>query len=104
LWARVKAVFGRARRWAAKKVAPVVARVAAGWAVARLVGASTVSSWRASLTTFVVGLLAGLLGYAVGPVTAAVLLGLLTSGVAATAVWAGPALALLVALRDDGST
>jgi hypothetical protein len=35
-----------------------------------------------------------------GPV-AAVLLGLLTSAVTATAVWAGPALALLIAVRDD---
>jgi hypothetical protein len=64
-------------------------------------GGSTVSSRRAALTTFLVGPLASLVGYAAGPVAAAVLLGLLTTPAAATAAWAGPAVALLVALRDD---
>jgi hypothetical protein len=72
--------------------------------VARLVGASTVGSWRASLTTLLVGLFAGLLGYAAGPVAAAVMLRLLASCTAATAVWDGPAVARLAALRDDRPT
>lgn len=101
VWARARKALGRLKKAAAKTFAPVVARVALGWAVARTVGASTAKSWRAGLATALAAAVTGLAGYALGPVASAVLLGLLAGGAAAVAAWAGPAVALLAAAHDD---
>src|SRR6266545_4105760 len=101
VWTKVKAALGRLRRWAAKTAAPVAAHVLLGWAVAKVIGAATVRSRVAALLTALGGAAAGLLGFALGPVGAAVVLGLLSGTVTATAVWAAPTIRLFVALRDD---
>jgi hypothetical protein len=104
-WAKVKAALGRLRRWAVRVAAPVLTPVFAhavlAWAVARVIGAATVRSRVAALLTALGGTAAGVLGFALGPVGAAVLLGLLSGSVTATALWAAPTIRLFVALRDD---
>ncbi len=100
-WARVKGTLGHLRRWAGGKAAPVVTRLAIGWAVMRAIGTSTVHSRAAVLTTAATGAAAGLLGFAAGPVASAVLLGLTAGAVAAAATWAAPAAALLTLGRED---
>lgn len=104
-WEKVKAALGRLRRWAVRVAAPVLAPVLAhavlAWAVAKLIGAATARSRVAALVTVAGGAAAGLVGFVLGPVGAAVLLGLLSSSVTATAVWAAPTVSLFVSLRDD---
>lgn len=104
-WTKVKALLGRLRRWAVRVAAPVITPVFAhavlAWAVAKVIGAATVRSRVAALVTALGGTAAGVLGFALGPVGAAVLLGLLSGSVTATALWAAPTLRLFVALRDD---
>ena len=101
VWVRVKATLSQLKMWAVKKAAPVVARATLGWAIVRMIGVSTIHSRTTVLTTTLTGMLTGLAGYALGPVGAAVLLGLSASAMAATAAWASPALSLLIAIRDD---
>lgn len=104
-WTKVKATLGRLRRWAEQVAAPVLAPVFAhavlAWAVAKVIGAATVRSRVAALLTALGGTAAGVLGFALGPVGAAVLLGLLSGSVTATALWAAPTIRLFVALRDE---
>ncbi len=100
-WARVKAALGRLREWTARKAAPVVARLALGWAVARLIAGATAKSRAAAVVTTVTGTTAGVGGYLLGPVGTAVLLGLVAAAFAASAAFAAPAGRLLAALRDD---
>ncbi len=100
-WARVKSAIGRLRRWAGRAVAPVVAHVILGWAVAKLIGAATVRSRVATVATALCGTAAGLLGFALGPVGAATLLALVTGAATATAAWAAPAIRLFVSLDQD---
>jgi hypothetical protein len=100
-WARVKAALGRVRRWLANKAAPVVARLALGWAVTRMIAGATARSRPAAVVTAVTGTTAGVGGYLLGPVGAAVLLGLAAASLAASAAFAAPAVRLLAAFRDD---
>ncbi len=100
-WARVKAALGRVRRWLAKKAAPVVARLALGWAVTRMIAGATARSRPAAVMTAVTGTTAGVGGYLLGPVGAAGLLGLAAAALAASAAFAAPAVRLLAAFRDD---
>jgi len=100
-WAKVKAALSELKTWARQRVAPVVARAALGWAVVRLVGGATVHSRSATLVTALTGAVAGLAGFALGPVGAAALLGLSSGVIAATAIWAAPMARLMVAFRDE---
>ena len=100
VWEKVTAALARWKKGAGRKVAPAVARLALGWGVMRLIGGSTVRSRTATAVTALTGTLAGLVGVAAGPVGSAVLLGLATGVIAATAVWAAPAAQLLVAVRE----
>jgi len=100
-WAKVKAAMAELKTWATKRVAPVAARAALGWAIVRVIGVSTIHSRTAILTTALTGTLTGLAGYALGPIGAAVLLGLSASTFAATAAWAAPTISLLVAIQKD---
>jgi hypothetical protein len=100
-WARVKAALGRVRRRLARKAAPALARLALGWAVARLIAGATARSRPAALWTAATGTTAGVGGYLIGPVGAAVLLGLVAAALAASAAFAAPVVGLVTALRDD---
>ena len=100
-WTRVKAQLAQLRHWSMRRVAPVVARAAMGWAIVRMVGGSTIKSRTAALTTALTGTVAGLAGYALGPVGAAVLLALSAGAITAATVWAGPSVRMLVAFRHD---
>ncbi|MCE9562466.1 MAG: hypothetical protein K8U57_10480, partial [Planctomycetes bacterium] len=84
-----------------KRVAPVAARAALGWAIVRLIGVSAVHSRTAIITSTLTGAVAGIVGFVLGPVGAAVLLGLSVSTMAVTAVWAAPAISLIAAFRND---
>ena len=86
---------------AASRAAGPFARAALGWALVKLVGGSTVKSRTATLTTALTGAVAGLTGYALVPVGAAILLALSAGAITAATVWASPASGLLVAMRDD---
>jgi len=100
-WAKVKRALTELKAWAAQRVAPVVARATLGWAIVRLIGVSAIHSRTAIITSTLTGTAAGVAGFVLGPVGAAVLLGLSVSTMAATAVWAAPAMSLLVAIQDD---
>lgn len=100
-WAKVKQALADLKVWAGQRVAPVAARAALGWAIVRLIGVSAFHSRTAILTSTLTGAAAGLVGFVLGPVGTAILLGLAVSTMAATAVWAAPAISLLVAIRDD---
>jgi hypothetical protein len=100
-WAGVKAVLGRLRRWLAKQAAPVVTRLALGWAVTRTIAGATARSRPAAIVTAVTGTTAGVGGYLLGPLGAAVLLGLAAATLAASAAFAAPAVRLLTAFQDD---
>ena len=100
-WARVKSVLGRLKRWTGVSVAPMLARLAVGWAVMKLVGGATAKSRMSALVTATAGVSAGLLGFVCGPVMSAVLLGLLTGAVTAATAWAAPAVGLVLALQDN---
>lgn len=100
-WKKVKAALAELKTWVGQQLAPVVARAALGWAVVRLVGGATVNSRTASLLTALTAMVAGFTGFVVGPEASAVLLGLATGVITATAVWAAPAARLLVAFRDE---
>ncbi len=100
-WAKAKLALAELKAWVGQRVAPVAARAALGWAVVRLIGVSALHSRTAILTSTLTGAVAGLVGFVVGPVGAAVLLGLSVSTMAATTAWAAPAISLLVAIRDD---
>ena len=89
------------RRWCGRRAAPVVVRVALGWAVVKVVGGATIRSKWAALATALSGAVAGLAGYFAGPVGAAIVLGLAGGAITATATWAAPAVRLLIAFRDD---
>jgi hypothetical protein len=69
--------------------------------VAKLIGAATVRSRVAAVTTALAGAAAGLLGFVLGPVGAAALLALVTGAATATVAWAAPAIRLFVALGRD---
>lgn len=101
VWARIRALAGGLRRWVTRRVAPVVARLAIGWAIVKLVGGSTMRSRSAALSTALVGAGAGFTGYAVGPVGSGILLGLAGGAITAIAAWAAPTVCLLMALRDE---
>ncbi len=96
----MKAALRRLRGWAARTVTPVAGRALLGWGIAKLIGGATARSRVAAGVTALTGAAAGLLGFALGPVGAPVLLGLLAGSVAATALWAAPTIRLLVALQD----
>lgn len=100
-WARMKAALGRVRRWLASKAAPVVARLTLGWAVTRMIAGATARSRPAAVVTAVTGTTAGVGGYLLGPIGAAVLLGVAAAALAASAAFAAPAVRLLAAFRDD---
>jgi hypothetical protein len=102
VWTRVKSILGRLKHWAGARVAPVLARLAVGWAVMKLIGGATVRSRAATIATATAGASVGLFGFACGPVASAVLLGLLTGAVTAAGVWAAPAVGLALALQEDG--
>jgi hypothetical protein len=105
VWTKVKAALGRLRRWAVRVAAPVLTPVLAhavlAWSVAKVIGAATVRSRVAALVTALGGTAAGVLGFALGPVGAAVLFGLLSGAATATALWAAPTIQFFIALRDD---
>jgi hypothetical protein len=101
VWARIRALAGGLRRWIARRVAPVVARLAIGWAIVKLVGGSTMRSRSAALSTALVGAGTGYTGYVVGPVGSGILLGLAGGAITAIAAWAAPTVFLLMALRDE---
>jgi len=100
-WAKVKLALAELKAWAGQRVAPVAARAALGWAVVRLIGVSAIHSRTAIITSTLTGAVAGTVGFVLGPVGAAVLLALSVGTIAVTAVWAAPAIRLLVAIRDD---
>jgi hypothetical protein len=100
-WGRVKALSRRLREWIARRLAPVAVRLALGWAVVKILGASTIRSRSAAAATVLAGALGGLAGYVVGPVGAAVLLGLAGGAMAAAASWATPAIRYLFLARED---
>ena len=75
--------------------------MALGWAVTRVIAGATAKSRPAAIVTIVTGTTAGLGGYFLGPVGAAVLLGLAAAALAASAAFAAPAVRLLAAFRDD---
>jgi hypothetical protein len=100
-WSGLLAVGGRIRRWSARRVAPVVARLAIGWAIVKLVGGSTIRNRSAAMATAMVGATAGYTGYVAGPIGSAVLLGLAGGAITAVAAWTAPTFRLLVALREE---
>jgi hypothetical protein len=100
-WTGLRAITGRLRRWVARRVAPVVARLAIGWAIVKLVGGSTMRSRWAALSTALVGAGAGYTGYVVGPIGSGILLGLAGGAITAIAAWAATTVFLLMALRDE---
>jgi len=100
-WRKVKIALAQLKTWAGQQVAPAVAQVALGWAVVRLIGGATVHSRTAMVLTTLTGAFAGFAGFALGPVGAAVTLGLVSGMIAATAVWAAPMARLLVAFGDE---
>lgn len=79
----------------------MVARLALGWAVTRMIAGATARSRPAAVVTAATGTTAGLGGYFLGPVGAAVLLGLAAAAFAASAAFAAPAVRLLATFRDD---
>lgn len=100
-WVKVKAALAELKTWAAKVAAPVVTRAALGWAIVRVIGVSTLHSRMAFFSTLATGLLTATAGYALGPIGAAVLLGLVSSTIAATTIWAAPAVRFMVALQEQ---
>jgi hypothetical protein len=101
VWVRVRALAVGLRRWAARRAAPVVARLTIGWAIVKLIGGSTIRSRSAALSTALVGAGAGYTGYVVGPISSGILLGLAGGAITAIAAWAAPTVCLLMALRDE---
>jgi hypothetical protein len=100
-WARLKAALAELKTWATKVAAPVVTRAALGWAIVRVIGISTIHSRTALFSTMATGLLTATAGYALGPIGAAVLLGVVSSTIAATTIWAAPAVRFMVTMQDQ---
>jgi len=101
VWVRVKVALSQSKTWALKKAATVVARATLGWAIVRLIGISTIHSRTAVVSTLTTGLLTAVAGYALGPIGVAILLGMTSSVIAASAIWSGPAARILVAFHDE---
>lgn len=101
VWVRVRAALSQLKVWAVKKAAPVVARATLGWAIVRVIGVSTIHSRTALVSTMAAGFLTAAGGYALGPVGAAILLGLASSAIAACATWAAPAARFLTAFPHE---
>ena len=67
----------------------------------KVVGGATIRSRSAAVATALTGTVAGLAGFAVGPIASAVLLGLAGGAITAAATWAAPAIGLLLPFRSD---
>lgn len=103
VWTRVKSILCSLKCWAGARVAPLLARLAVGWAVMKLIGGATVRSRSATLATTAVGTTAGFVGFVAGPVVSAVMFGLVAAVMTSAVVWAAPLGTLFLALRDDCS-
>jgi hypothetical protein len=102
VWTRVKSILSNLKRWLGVPVTPVLARLAVGWAVMKLIGGATLRSRSAALATTAAGTTAGFVGLVAGPVVSAVLFGLAAAVITSAAMWAAPLGTLFVALRDEG--
>jgi hypothetical protein len=101
-WMSVRGLLGRLRSWCARRAAPVLTRLAISWLIVKLVGGATSRSPRTMLTTSLTGAAAGMTAYAVGPLGAAIMLGVAVSGFAAAVSWVAPLVSTTLPIRNEG--